>query len=111
MTLTGEAIQELQTRYGFTQPEIGLISGYAPRSIANWLKGSKPTPAARQKFVELRRLFTALEELVEDPAEVKNWMSEPNRAFEGSTPRQVIERGEGDRLWRMIHFIESGQAG
>jgi len=108
MTITGEAIQGLQSRYGFTQPEIGLISGYAPRSIANWLKGTRPTPAARQKFVELRRLFTALEGLVEDPAEVKNWLNEPNTAFEGSTPRQVIERGESDRLWHMIHFIESG---
>ena len=109
MTLTGEAIQGLQTRYGFTQPEIGLISGYAPRSIANWLKGTKPTPAARQKFVELRRLFTALEDLVQDSSEVKNWINEPNQAFDGSTPRQVIERGESDRLWRMIYFLESGQ--
>ncbi len=111
MTITGEAIQGLQSRYGFTQPEIGLISGYAPRSIANWLKGTRPTPAARQKFVELRRLFTALEGLVENPGEVKSWLNEPNSAFEGSTPRQVIERGESDRLWHMIYFIESGQAG
>ena len=38
-------------------------------------------------------------------------LQEPNSAFEGSTPRQVIEPGETDRIWPMIYTIESGAAG
>ncbi|MCP5535094.1 MAG: DUF2384 domain-containing protein [Akkermansiaceae bacterium] len=104
-------IRALQDRYGFTQPEIGRLSGYAPRSIANWLGGKKVAPPARQKFTELDRLLSALETLVQEASEVADWLDEPNKAFEGSTPMQVIERGESDRIWRMIYFLESGEPG
>ena len=30
-----------------------------------------------------------------------------NPAFEDQTPMQVIERGEADRIWRMIFQIDS----
>ena len=49
-----------------------------------------------------------LSRLVERKA-IGAWLREPNAAFDGSTPLQVIERGEGDRLWRMIYEMESGQ--
>jgi len=49
-----------------------------------------------------------LSRLVERKA-IGAWLREPNAAFDGSTPWQVIERGEGDRLWRMIYEMESGQ--
>ena len=39
------------------------------------------------------------------------WLKEPNPAFDGSTPLQVIERGESDRIWRMISELESGAPG
>jgi transcriptional regulator with XRE-family HTH domain len=110
-TATSRQIRALQTRYRFTQPEIGRLSGYAPRSIANWLAGSKVTQPARQKFTELDRLLSALESLVKDPGELAAWLDEPNKTFNGSTPLQVIERGEGDHLWHMIYFLESGQPG
>jgi hypothetical protein len=32
-------------------------------------------------------------------------------AFDGSTPLQVIERGETDRIWRMIYELEFGEPG
>jgi hypothetical protein len=32
-----------------------------------------------------------------------------NPAFDGSTPLQVIERGETDRIWRMVYELESGE--
>ena len=34
-----------------------------------------------------------------------------NPSFEGSTPLQVIERGETDRLWRMIWQLGTGNSG
>ncbi len=58
----------------------------------------------------MKRLFTALEQLVAKEA-IGPWLKEPNMAFDGSTPFQVIERGETDRLWRMIYELESGEPG
>lgn len=54
-------------------------------------------------------LVTALRHLVQSEEDVVSWLETPNEAFEGSTPLQLIERGESDRLWRMIYFLRSGE--
>ncbi|MDD5261768.1 MAG: DUF2384 domain-containing protein [Methylacidiphilales bacterium] len=59
-------------------------------------------------MTELERLFDALSKLV-DAKNIGAWLNRSNPAFEGSTPLQIIERGESDRLWRMIYQLESGQ--
>ncbi len=43
--------------------------------------------------------------------EIPGWLQQPNPAFDGFTPLQLFERGESDRLWRMIYELESGQPG
>jgi hypothetical protein len=40
---------------------------------------------------------------------VGEWLKTPNEAFDGSTPLQVIERGESDRIWRMIYQLQTGE--
>jgi hypothetical protein len=44
-------------------------------------------------------------------SQIGPWLDTPNPAFEGSTPLQVIERGESDRLWRMIWELRMGNSG
>ena len=44
-------------------------------------------------------------------AQVDQWLKSPNSAFAGSTPLQLVERGELDRVWRMLYDLESGQPG
>jgi hypothetical protein len=41
---------------------------------------------------------------------IAEWLSIPNPAFEDLKPIEVIERGESDRLWRMIYYLEAGEA-
>ena len=43
------------------------------------------------------------------PEAIGPWLKDPNPAFDGSTPLQVIERGETDRIWRMVYELESGE--
>ena len=61
--------------------------------------------------VELNRLLDDLAVRVMPPAQVDQWLKSPNPAFDGSTPLQLMERGELDRIWRMVHELESGQPG
>ena len=105
------AISRFQKDFGLTQAVVVRMTGYSPRSVASWSKGVKATEPARRKFTELVRLFDSLADLMENPKEVAEWLLEPNSAFDGSTPLQVIERGETDRLWRMIYALESGDPG
>lgn len=53
-------------------------------------------------------LRTRLATLFASPEQLATWLKAPNKAFGGSQPLQVIERGEIDRIWRMIYFLESG---
>ena len=64
--------------------------------MAAWLAGDPPNRANHRNVSEISRLFHALAEVV--PASQSGpWLDIPNPAFEGSTPLQVIERGESDR--------------
>ena len=56
------------------------------------------------------RLLDSLARLMK-PQDVGRWLKEPNPALDGSSPVQVIERGQGDRIWRLLYFLESGEPG
>ena len=97
-------------KYALKRDLISRMTSYAPRTVASWAAGKPVHGAAIQKVTELKRLATALGQLVE-PATIGPWFQAPNPSFEGSTPAQLVERGESDRIWRMIHLLESGQPG
>lgn len=78
----------------------------ASRTLQPMPSGGSP---ARQKMIEAHRLREALAQIV-PPDRLGEWMRTPNPAFEGHTPIQVLERGESDRLWRMIVQIDSNVA-
>ncbi len=59
---------------------------------------------------ETDRFQARLAELVKADA-IPAWLDTPNPAFDGLKPLEVIERGEIDRLWNMIFYLESGVAG
>jgi hypothetical protein len=63
-------------------------------------KSLKPITGASKEMLDLSRLFAALEELV-PTSQIGSWLETSDPAFEGSTPVQVIERGESDRIWRI----------
>lgn len=72
------------------------------------INGDTPSSPARKQRKEGARLFDALSDVME-AQDIGAWLKEPNPAFDGSTPLQGIERGEGDRLWRMIYQLQTGE--
>src|SRR5208337_4660000 len=86
MTHLGARVQELRRQ---------VRSASAPSSKV--LTGADIKEFCRQRnLTQLSRLFAALGELV-PTAQIGSWLETSNSAFEGSTPVQVIERGESDR--------------
>ncbi len=102
------SVKDLATRFRISRETLTRITGFSLRALANWLQGTKPSSSTIRRLIEVKRLFAALEELV-SPEAIGPWLKEPNPAFDGSTPLQVIERGEMDRIWRMVHELESGE--
>jgi DNA-binding transcriptional regulator YiaG len=103
-------VREMANRFGVRQDTLSRMTGYSPRALAEWVRGKKPSAPAKKVFTEMDRLLDALARLMQ-PKEVGQWLKEPNPAFDGSTPVQVIERGQMDRIWRMLYYAESGEPG
>lgn len=103
-------VKDFCDSYGVTQDTFTRLTGFSPRAVAHWAQGRKPSVSTERRFAELGRLFEALEEFVPNES-LGPWLKEPNPAFDGSTPLQVVERGETDRLWRMLYELESGEPG
>lgn len=104
------AVRDLTDRFGVRQETLSRMTCFSPRAMAEWAGGKEPSAPAKRAFNEIDRLLGALARLMK-PKEVGEWLKEPNSAFDGSTPVQVIERGQTDRIWRMLYYAESGEPG
>jgi hypothetical protein len=102
------SIKEFARHYQISHEALTRMTGFSLRAISNWSQGTKPSSSTARRLTEIKRLFAALENLV-SPEAIGSWLKDPNPAFDGSTPLQVIERGESDRIWRMVYELESGE--
>jgi len=103
-------LRHYRVTFNLPQPIVVRLSGFSPRSVAKWSQGEPPSPKQETALVEMDRLLDGLARVME-PAQVGRWLKASNPAFDGSTPLQVVERGEIDRIWRMLFDLESGQPG
>jgi hypothetical protein len=66
--------------------------------------------AAAARGAAAKELRAALAKVM-TPGAISVWLDTPNEGFGGLKPREAIERGESDRLWRMIYELQSGVVG
>lgn len=85
------------------------LTGFSERAIAGWEAGEPVSESARRRLLETERFRERLAQVVKADA-IPAWLETPNTAFDGLKPVEVIERGEIDRLWSMIFYLESGVA-
>jgi transcriptional regulator with XRE-family HTH domain len=97
----------LREEFGITRRLLARLTGLSERSLATWETGGKLNEASRRAILGVERLLRALAEVVRTEA-IAGWLETPNEAFDGLKPVEVTERGEEDRLWRMIYFLGSG---
>ena len=90
------------------RPLFARLTGFSERAIADW-EASKPlSGASLLKMREIARLHAALRTVMRQQF-IGTWLDTPNPAFDGLKPVEVIERGEIDRIWRMVHEVGSGE--
>src|SRR3954453_7464046 len=107
---TVDPVRRLSRTYHLSNEALSRVTGASPRTVAYWNAGMSPQRSSSQKLKEITRLFDALSDIIKAKV-IGRWLQQPNRQFDGSTPLQVIERGESDRLWRMIWQLREGNAG
>jgi transcriptional regulator with XRE-family HTH domain len=104
-----DRVAGLRQKFGLSRKIFSRLTGFSERAIANWESGGKPDEPGLRRIRETEHLQAKLAEVVQSEA-IPDWLDAPNDAFDGLKPLEVIERGEVDRLWTMIFYLESGVA-
>ena len=104
------ALEKIAGKFGLRQDTLSRLIGFSLRTVAGWSNGKQPSAPVKRALIEMDRLLDNLGRLMK-PKDVGRWLKEPNSALDGSTPVQVIERGQIDRIWRLLYFLESGEPG
>lgn len=100
-------VRDLRHRLNLSRRMFARLAGYSERAIAEWEKGKPPAAASHARLTEVKRLYAALAKVMA-PDAIAEWSATPNKAFGELKPVEVVERGEMDRIWRMIYLLESG---
>ena len=106
----GVPVREIRDNLGLNRKLFSRLTGYSERAVADWEAGKELSDSTRQRLTEIQRLQLALARVMQADF-VGTWLQTPNPAFEGFKPIEIVERGEIDRLWRMIHRLEAGLPG
>ncbi len=100
---------ELREQLAMSRDVFCRLVNVSVRAIAD-VEGGKPVKKLVRPYTEVQRLYEALSEVV-DPEAIGPWFLTPNEKFDGSRPIDLVERGEIDRLWRMVYRLRSGMPG
>lgn len=100
-------LRALRERFGVNRKSFARMLGFSERALADWESGKPPSEAGLQRIREMTRLQKALAGVMRAEF-IGTWLNAPNPGFRSLKPIEVIERGEIDRLWRMIYQLESG---
>ncbi len=101
-------LMELRTKFGISQKALAHLASSSQRAIARWEAGEQPGELAKRTLTELSRLHGALTDVIQKEF-IPEWLEAPNEALAGLKPREVVERGEIDRIWSLIYFLKSGE--
>jgi DNA-binding XRE family transcriptional regulator len=102
-------ISPLRRDFGLTRKTLARMTGLSERTLATWEAGGTLNDSGRRAIVSVERLVRAVAEVLRRQA-IAEWLEQPNEGFGGLKPLEIVERGESDRLWRMIYFVGSGAA-
>jgi DNA-binding transcriptional regulator YiaG len=105
--VTRNPVRALRDHLGINRKVFSRAIGFSERAIADWEADKPLSEASRQRMREMTRLHAALARVMKAEF-IGTWLTTPVEEFDGLKPLEVIERGEIDRIWRMIYRLESG---
>lgn len=110
LRLGSESKLELRDKLSMPRPLFCRVVNVSERTIAKVESETVTAEKLKRPYNEVYRLLEALDEVV-DAKLLGKWFQEPNDAFDGLKPMEVIERGEIDRVWNMVYELRSGMPG
>ncbi len=100
-------VADIRSNLGVSRELFARMTGFSVRAISGWEAGRPLSEAALRRVTEMKRLREALAKGLR-PEFIRQWLVTPCEGLGGLKPVEVLERGETDRLWRVVLLIGSG---
>lgn len=100
-------VADVRSGLGVTRELFARLTGFSVRAISGWEAGRPISESGLRRIKEMERLRAALAEGLREEY-IPQWLETPCEGLGGLKPVEVLERGEADRLWRVVLLIGSG---
>jgi len=100
-------VSDVRAGLGVTRELFARLTGFSVRAITGWEAGRPISEPGLRRVKEMERLRRALAEGMREEF-IPQWLESPCEGLVGLKPVEVLERGETDRLWRVVLLIGSG---
>jgi hypothetical protein len=100
-------VADVRSRLGVTRELFARMTGFSVRAITGWEAGRPISEPGLRRVKEMDRLRAALADGMREEF-IPQWLEMPHEGLGGLKPVEVLERGEVDRLWRVVLLIGSG---
>jgi DNA-binding transcriptional regulator YiaG len=100
-------VADVRSGLGVTRELFARLTGFSVRAITDWEAGRPISEAGLRRVKEMERLRAALAEGLRGEF-IRQWLETPCDGLGGLKPVEVLERGETDRLWKVVLMIGSG---
>jgi hypothetical protein len=100
-------VADVRSGLGVTRELFSRLTGFSVRAITGWEAGRPISEPGLRRVKEMQRLHAALVEGMREEF-IPQWLETPCESLGGLKPVEVLERGEVDRLWRVVLLISSG---
>lgn len=105
---SGPVLMQWRKEHKISRSLFAKVADVSERTLADY-EGRKALPAKSIRPVtEAVRLIQALADLAGDDVALKEWLNQPNPAFDKQTPLSLIVSGKSDVLWKMAYQIRGG---
>ena len=100
--MTVKAMEDVARKFSVSDASLKRIT-----AVKDQESQTKAAWTKEEKLSALIRALMVLDALMVDGS-LAGWLHRKNDAFDGSTPMEVIERGEISRIWQMICDLREG---
>ncbi len=100
-------VSHTRKRLGVSQRLFAGLIGVTDRTVSTWELGGQINPIAVRRIKELDRLATELAISMKRTF-IRTWLTSPLEELDGTSPLEAMDRGENDRVWRLVFFLGSG---
>jgi len=104
---SGLALYSWRRKVGLNRGTFAGLANFSERTLATYEKHKTLPTLVRPQVNEAVRLVKALLEIIPEN-DLPKWLQTPNPGFGGQKPWRLIQRGERDVVWRMIHQTQQG---